>query len=70
VNLGLAGVQLVRRQETLEDHHQHEDMEPQADPVARGQEDEPVEGIYGEADGECSEVPLEREIAKQYEGAN
>src|SRR5260370_6524331 len=42
-------------------------MEPQADPVARGQEDEPVEGTHGEAYGERPELPLEREIAKEHE---
>ena len=51
---GPTRVQLVRRLETLEDHHQHEDMEPEADPVARRQEDEPVEGVHGKADGDVA----------------
>src|SRR5216683_5607521 len=45
-------------------------MEPQADPVAPGQKNEPVEPIHGDADGERPEVFLEGEIAKDGKAAD
>jgi len=60
-------VELARSLEALADHDQHEHVEPQADPVAGGDEDDSVERVQADANREGPMLALEREIAKEHE---